>query len=121
MSKGVQVSTTNGVSVITLDERYKSINETEIPALQTTVLEAVDSADPPHVVFDLKNVEFFGSSFIEILFRMWNRLNQKSNGRFAICGLTEYCLEVIQVTNLDKLWQLCDTVEQAVDQLSSDN
>ena len=55
----------------------------------------------------------FGSSFIEVLFRLWSRLNGRQ-GKFALCGLSEYCHEVIDVTKLDQLWTICDTVDEAV-------
>ena len=50
-------------------------------------------------------VKFFGSSFIEVLYRLWKAVQAK-NGQFVIAGLHPYCLEVLEVTNLDKLWTL---------------
>ena len=74
---------------------------------------------PPQIVVDLQNVDFFGSSFIETLFRMWNRVKAVEGGRFALCGLQKYCREVLGVTNLDRLWTVYDDVETAVREMST--
>src|SRR5262245_59053048 len=52
--------------------------------LREALLDIADDASPPLVVLDLSRVTFFGSSFIETLFRMWNRLQAKPGGGFAI-------------------------------------
>ncbi len=56
------------------------------------------------LLVDLSHTKFFGSSFIEVLFRVWNRVNQ-AGGKFAICGLNSYCREVLQITHLDTVWK----------------
>jgi len=64
-------------------------------------------------VVDLSGVDFFGSSFIELLYRVWSRLHNRG-GQFALCGLSPYCREVIEVTNLNTLWPLYASVDEAV-------
>ena len=54
----------------------------------------------------MASTEFFGSSFIESLFRVWKKLNPKPGAKFAISGLQPYCKEVLEVTHLDRLWPL---------------
>jgi anti-anti-sigma regulatory factor len=65
-------------------------------------------------VLDLSHTKFFGSAFIEIMFRAWNRLGSRPGGSFAISGLTPYCSEVIATTHLDRLWPIFDTQDDAV-------
>jgi hypothetical protein len=45
---------------------------------------------------------------------MWNRLQTKPAGNFAICGLTPYCLEVLKITHLDTLWRIFPQRGEAV-------
>lgn len=80
----------------------------------------VADADPPRVVIDLSAVEFFSSSFIEVIFRLWNRVHRRPEGRMALCGLTKYCLEVLQVTNLDELWEIFPDRDSALAALRPD-
>jgi anti-anti-sigma factor len=101
----------HGVVVVRFDPRVRSLDEAHIDLIRAPILSAAD-ADPPLVVVDLSNIDFFGSSFIELLFRLWSRLKGRQ-GQFAMCGVSEYCREVLSVTNLDQLWQIYDSAEQA--------
>ena len=53
-----------------------------------------------------------------MLFRIWNRINAIPGGKFGISGLTDYCKEVLEVTHLDKLWNLYPDFDEAVKELS---
>lgn len=109
------------VTVIGLGSRYKSVDEKVLEeGLRLSMLSVVDRAAPPLVVVDLSQTSFFGSSFIELLFRMWNRVLSKPNGAFAICGVTPYCDEVLKVAHLDTLWRLYGTRNEAVDALAGE-
>lgn len=108
------------VTIIGLGPGYRSIDEQVLDGgLRELLAEICDKADPPLVVLDLSNTTFFGSSFIELMFRMWNRLQARPGGGFAICGLTSYCLEVLKITHLDTLWRLYPNREEAVEALSA--
>lgn len=103
-----------GVSVIELGAEYENLDESALDELRDVILKVVEDADPPKVVLDLSHTQFFGSSFIELIFRAWNRSQAKEGGEFVISGLTEYCREVIAITHLDRLWKLYDNVDAAV-------
>jgi anti-anti-sigma factor len=108
------------VRVVKLGPGCRMIDETVLDGgLSELLLEIADEADPPRVVLDLSQTTFFGSSFIELLFRMRNRLHSKARGGFAICGVTPYCQEVLKIAHLDSLWQLYATRESAVSALAS--
>jgi anti-anti-sigma factor len=106
------------VTVIALGEDYESVDEGVLTDLRDVILNAVDEADPPLVVLDLSHTTFFGSSFIELIFRAWNRVQAKDGGKFVISGLTHYCREVISITHLDQLWSIYDNADDAVKALS---
>lgn len=107
-----QVHRQDGVAVLDFGPGSHSLDESVLAVLQDKILEA-SNVDPPLLVVDLSRVDFFGSSFIEILFRLWSRLNGR-HGRFTLCGLSEYCREVIEVTKLNELWTIFDTLDEAV-------
>lgn len=102
------------VTVIELGEEYENLDEAVLNDLRALILKAVDEAEPPLVVLDLSHTKFFGSSFIELVFRAWNRLQEREGGKFVISGLTPYCKEVIEITHLDQLWSLYDSVDEAI-------
>lgn len=113
------VSRRNDITVISLGPEYENLDEHALEEVKDVILEASSEADPPLVVLDLSHTRFFGSAFIEILFRAWNRVNSKEGGRFCISGLTSYCREVIEITHLDRLWDIYDNADDAVRALSS--
>lgn len=119
-SRAPEITKQNRVTVIALGPEYDSLDEHGLDDLKDVMLDVSQTADPPLVVLDLSHTKFFGSAFIEILFRTWNRLNARDGGRFAISGLTEYCREVIEVTHLNRLWEFFDTCDEAVTALAGD-
>lgn len=107
-----EVTLVDGVTCVTFGPEYRNMTEDVLPVAMESLLAAA-AAPAPLLVVDLSNTEFFGSSFIEILFRVWKRLKQR-NGKFALFNLTPYCSEVLRVTHLDSLWPLCDSLESAL-------
>jgi len=115
-----EVVVSGSVTVIGLGAAFQVIDETVLEAgLGETLIEAADDADPPMVVLDLSHTQFFGSSFIEVLFRLWTRLQSRSGGAFALCGLTPHCLDVLKITHLDTLWRLFPNRDEAVRSMSA--
>ncbi len=111
-SEEPRISKHGPVTVVSLGPQYENLDEATLESVQRFLLQVASDAEPPLVVIDLSHTTFFGSSFIEVLFRMWNRLNQR-NGQFAISGLTDYCREVIEVARLNQLWTLYDSADEA--------
>lgn len=113
------ISKESGVTVIQLGPEYENLDERLLEGLRGAALEVSKAADPPWVVIDLSNTRFFGSAFIEILFRLWNRMNSRPGGQFAISGLTPYCAEVLKITHLDSLWKIFPDRASAVAALAA--
>src|SRR6516164_9803492 len=110
-----------GVTVISLGPAYQIVDEHLLDGgLGEALIELAEEADPPLVVLDLSHTQFFGSSFIEVLFRLWTKLQARPGGKFAICGLTPHCLDVLKITHLDTLWRLAATRDEAVSAVATD-
>jgi len=117
-----EVVVDGNVTVIALGPAYKVVDEHLLDTgLGVSLLELANEAKQPLVVLDLSNTQFFGSSFIEVMFSLWKRLEARGGGRFAICGLTPHCLDVLKITHLDTLWRLTSTREEAVRALSAND
>jgi anti-anti-sigma factor len=110
----VQIVREGSVTVLQLGPQAKHIEEPILERLGRELADAAQTADPPRVVVDMTAVEFFGSGFIEVLFRLSKRIGQRPDGHFALCGLQPYCREVLEITKLDRLWKLHDTRAAAV-------
>lgn len=102
------------VTIVVFGSALKQLDEANITDVSRKLVDIAEKLPHPCLVLDMSSTEFFGSSFIEALFRAWKKLNTKPNAKFAIAGLQPYCREVLEVTHLDKLWNLFDTPAAAV-------
>lgn len=102
------------VTVVVFGSGQRHLSELGLEPIQTQLVSVAETANPPRLVLDMAATEFFGSSFIEVLFKVWRCLNAQPNAKFAISGLQEHCREVLEITHLDKLWPLLATREEAV-------
>lgn len=116
-SRKPTVAVQQGVTVISLGPEFASLDEHGLDDVRESILNIVGAAEPPLAVLDMPHTNFFGSAFIEILFKAWKRLHARQ-GEFALSGLTPYCHEVIQITNLDRLWKVVPTVSEGVSLLA---
>jgi len=102
------------VTVVVFGPEQRQLDEIGLEKIGRQLIEVAQAASPPLLVLDMAPTEFFGSSFIEALFRVWKKLNTQPGAKFAISGLQPYCKEVLEVTHLDRLWPLPATRAEAV-------
>jgi len=76
--------------------------------------------DPePLLVFDLSQVDYFGSVFLGVLLRCW-RLVQSKGGTMALAGVSVRARELLHLTSLDFVWPIYATRREAVEALIAD-
>ena len=76
-------------------------------------------AETPLVIFDLSEVDFFGSVFLSLLLRIWKSVSQRG-GTMVLCGVSQRARELLKLTNLDVLWAIYDNREEAMEVLQSE-
>jgi anti-sigma B factor antagonist len=111
--------TVGDVTIVSFGPEPLSITEDIIADVSEILLEATHCT-PPKLVVDLEHVEFFSSTFIETLFRVWNRMKAQERGAFALCNLHPYCLEILTITNLHTVWNIYDSREAALAAMSEE-
>ena len=119
MSPEPEIRVEDGVTVVALGPAFAQIDERIVDQIRESLDLDPYLAQQPLLVIDLSYTRFFGSSFIEILFGLWTKLNGIPGGRFALSGVTPYCREVLKVTHLDTLWGMYGTSKEAVEALRS--
>lgn len=119
-AKSMNVTEQDGVSVVKFGSDYAYIDERVLDDVQKFLLDTADRAEPPKLLLNLADTEFFGSAFIEVIFRAWNRLKAR-NGRLGLCELTPYCAEVIDITHLDRVWTITRTQDEAIAALNGES
>ncbi|SFJ59927.1 STAS domain-containing protein [Planctomicrobium piriforme] len=108
-----------GVTVISFVGSSVALHGDLVQAISGPLLETA-ADEHPRILLDLKSVEFFNSSFIELLFRIWNRIRGKESAQFALCNVHPYCREVLDVTNLTTVWKLFPTRDDALNAMQSE-
>lgn len=116
----VQITRDPAFLLIEFPGELTHLDERVIDTISRELVEAAESAPAGRMVLNLGSVEFFGSSFIEALFRAWNRLNRQEKGRLVLASVRPYCREVLEVTHLDRLWPIEETLESARLRITAD-
>lgn len=78
-----------------------------------SVLERLRGDSTSRVVVDFEQTTYFGSSMLEALLVLWRHL-QASNGRMALCNLSNDEREILRVARFDTLWSICGTRSEAL-------
>lgn len=77
------------------------------------VQDEIETAAVKHVVVDLGQIPYFGSTVLEWMVQMWKRIKAKG-GKFAACNASPIGREVLNTAQFDKLWGLFNTRDEAL-------
>jgi anti-sigma B factor antagonist len=106
------------VSVLELPgPEYSSHDDERLGQVRSLIQDLAEKTDHQCLVIDLSRIHFFGASFIGILVNAWDQLKERKR-RLAICGLTPYCANLIQVLRLDRLFDIYPTREVVLEKIS---
>ena len=81
------------------------------------VMAPLTETDVPLVIFDLSEVNYFGSVFLSLMLRC-HKAVKPQGGELVLCGASEMAEELLRVTALDTLWAIYSTREQAIEALA---
>jgi anti-anti-sigma factor len=65
------------------------------------------------VIFDMSRADYFGSQVIELMILVWRRLSTLQ-GKLALCRMSPAAREMLHIVNLDTIWRICQTLEEAL-------
>ena len=80
------------------------------------VLDKLDAPALKRLVVDLQELPYFGSTVLDWLVQLWNRMKAKG-GAMAACNVSRVGREVLSLARLDTLWKVVGTREEALDAL----
>ncbi len=82
------------------------------------VLSPIRDQKAPIVIFDMSQVTYFGSVFMALLIRC-HKLVKLQGGVLVLCGVHRLARELLHTTNLDTLWAIYDTREEALESIGA--
>ncbi len=65
------------------------------------------------IILDLSGTKYCDSSGLSAIL-VGNRLCKDTNGAFVICGLQENVKKMIEIAQLDRVLQICNSAEEAL-------
>lgn len=108
----------DGLLIVTLSNDYGVMENHEIEQFQRNLTAGIENRERPRVIVDLTATSYIGSTFLEALINIWQKLKDKG-GQMVLCGLQPGTREVVSVTRLDTLWPLYETRQAAIQALSA--
>ena len=86
-------------------------------ALQTEVAQAAEEIPNLPVVLDMSRVTMLPSMSIGAVVTLWQQFKQ-DNRRFILVGLHDEIRRTLTICRLDKLFEICETVDAALLRIS---
>jgi anti-sigma B factor antagonist len=107
------------LTIITMTRSLEAIEFGLEEQVADMVLKPLRGQENPLIVFDLSQVDNFGSMFLALLIRCW-KLAMSQGGTMALSGVTDRTRELLRVTALDMVWPMYDSKREAMEALLLD-
>jgi anti-sigma B factor antagonist len=105
----------NATIIAFIDE--KILEETDIQALQETIMSVIEQTEHINLVLDFGNVRFLSSAVLGLLIRISKRIYEHG-GQLKLCSINPKIYEIFKITRLTKTFDIYKDVERAVESLS---
>ena len=112
-----QIEWHSGTLVVVPGGDIESMQWDLIEQAAEVVMTPIEDTDTPLIIFDLSQVDYFGSVFLSLLLRCHKAVKSRG-GELVLCSASEMATELLQVTALDTLWAIYETREQAIEALA---
>ena len=107
------------VTLITVTPALESIDNSLEEQVAEMILEPIRDQEGPLLLFDLSDVNYFGSMFLTVLLRCW-KLTKAKGGMMALAGVGPHARELLRLTSLDMIWPMYQTRREAMEALLSE-
>lgn len=104
------------IAVVVPSPQVEEMHETLIEQAAKLVVNSLKEDPPAGIVIDLSNVNYFGSVFVSFLLRC-HMLARKQGSEIVLAGASEPARELLHVLDLETLWAIYDTREEALESL----
>ena len=116
--KYVRVERLGDALVISPLFTFARFTEADIADEWSQVQKHFEDDEVKHVVVDLGQIPYFGSTVLEWMVQMWKRAKAKG-GKLATCNASPIGREVLAAARFDLLWGIFGTREDALAWLSA--
>lgn len=96
---------------------FATFAEQDLGSEWDAVQEQLEAPSVKHVVVDLGQIPYFGSTVLEWMVQMWKQVKAKG-GRLAACNPSPIGREVLVTARFDRLWGVFDSRDEALEWLA---
>ena len=113
----VKTTRTDGLVVAELADR-KILDEAIISQIAEQLYALVAESDSPKLVLDFQHVSHMSSGALGMLITLHKRIREK-RGEMRLCNIGQSIYEVFVITRLNEVFQISDSRDGAIGDLSS--
>jgi len=113
MSQASEIVITPHEEIVLAALEFPRMRDEQADAVQAEVAAAAEKTPDLPVVLDMSKVEYVPSRGIGALVALLQKFKQDSR-RFILADLQPHVRETLTVCRLDKLFELCDSVDEAL-------
>ncbi len=117
LKPGVSVQYTEEATIITFTEE-KILEERDIKSLQESIMPVIEQSEQVHFILDFRNVKFLSSAVLGLLLRVSKKIYEK-NSTLRMCNINPKIYEIFKITRLNKIFDMYDELEGAMESLSA--
>jgi anti-anti-sigma factor len=92
---------------------FASFTEADLVAEWKAVQHEIEAEGVKHIVVDLGEIPYFGSTVLEWMVQMWKQAKSKG-GNLATCNCSQIGREVLHAARFDTLWGVFETRDEAL-------
>ena len=102
------------VAIVVLRHDVGSLTDADVLTEVEGLLQRLDTVEVRGVVIDFGKVEYFGSTLLEALLRVWHKVHPDGK-TMALCRVKPVGLEILDVSKFNTLWPICGSRREAAE------
>ena len=103
-----------GKVTIAILTEAKILQEVDIQGLENSLMGLIEQAGGINLIINFCNIKFLTSSALGLLIRVIKKIHE-TGGKLKLCSIDPKIFEVFTITRLDKVFEIYDSQEEAVE------
>ncbi len=108
----ISVEYKENATVITFADE-KILEDSDIRALQQSIMSVIDQAGSINLVLDFQNVNFLSSAVLGLLIRISKKVHEQ-DGHLRLCNITPKIYEIFKITRLTEAFKVHKDRQSAI-------
>lgn len=100
--------------IITPSKNLSELAFEQIEKDANDALNLLDGTRAKNAVLDFSRTDYYGSTALSFFAKLWKRV-RVVGGHMAFCNLSDHEREILAITKLDTLWDICDSRDEALE------